>query len=142
MTDFSIFDSKNFEALTYEGVVYPSVENAFQVSRFDNASLRERYRYMTPHQAAYNGVRSTQTTENWIYIKYDIMYNILKTKYSDPEMRKRLLDTGNENIVITCLNHDHEWYSCRCSKCKGYGRNILGKLLMELRNELQQEDAD
>lgn len=68
------------------------------------------------------------------------MYNILKTKYSDPEMRKRLLDTGNENIVITCLNHDHEWYSCRCRKCKGYGSNILGKMLMELREELREED--
>lgn len=46
----------------------------------------------------------------------------------------QLLATGNEELIEGNKHGDHFW-----GVCNGHGENMLGKLLMQLRAELQVE---
>ena len=65
----------------------------------------------------------------------------LREKFKDPELREMLLDTGDEELVEGNFWHDLWWGDCGCKKCKDVpGKNILGKLLMELREKIKKEN--
>jgi ribA/ribD-fused uncharacterized protein len=67
----------------------------------------------------------------------------LRLKFTqNPELRRRLLDTGDAVLVEGNTWHDNYWGTCtfrRCSKTKG--KNMLGKLLMQVRQELADGNA-
>lgn len=135
---YAELENKYPSPITYDGITYPSAENAFQATRFKDYSERRRFSYFAPYEAEYKGAKFRSTVPDWDNEKYDIMYNILKIKFSDPIFKKRLLDTGNQTIIIKNRNHEHEWGTCTCSRCRGAGNNNLGKLLMQLRSELRE----
>ena len=53
---------------------------------------------MSPHEAYYKGRTLKTTLPDWDSIKYDIMYDILKTKFEDPALKALLLN--NKYIII------------------------------------------
>jgi ribA/ribD-fused uncharacterized protein len=60
------------------------------------------------------------------------MYNGLKAKFTQNEKIKRLLLSTQDKILIEDTNSDYYW---GCGKNKT-GKNMLGILLMKLREEL------
>lgn len=67
------------------------------------------------------------------------MYDILKTKFSDDDLKARLLLTGDKKLIEGNTWHDNFWGDCTCKKCETVERkNTLGKLLMKLRDELRE----
>lgn len=55
----------------------------------------------------------------------------------DPELLGKLLSTGTRPLVETNHWHDNFWGDCTCTRCANIrGKNMLGKLLMELRGSL------
>lgn len=123
-------------SVEWDGIAFPSAEAAFQSTRFADRGARIRFSKLPPFKAEYEGRRARVTASGWENAKYDLMYGILKLKFLNPKFRSALLETGDAKIVISNLNHEHEWGSCACSRCRGSGRNNLGKLLMQLRSEL------
>lgn len=76
---------------------------------------------------------------DWEHVKESIMLRGLREKFSQPDFKRSLLNTGNEEIVEFNHWHDNEWGSCNCIKCRNIpGKNKLGKLLMQVRSELQK----
>ena len=65
-------------------------------------------------------------------MKIDIMLQILRTKFSDPELKKRLLATKPFELVEGNTWGDRFW-----GQVNGVGQNWLGKCLMRLRSELE-----
>lgn len=65
----------------------------------------------------------------------------LRLKFTDPELKSKLLATGDEELVEGNTWHDRTWGRCVCSKCGGQGQNLLGQLLMELREEIKKEET-
>jgi len=67
------------------------------------------------------------------------MARLVRLKFEDPGLRKLLLDTMDEEIVEVNHWHDTFWGVCRgCHHgCDGVGRNELGRILMEVREELR-----
>jgi len=62
---------------------------------------------------------------------------LVRKKFEIPVLREALLDTGNAKLVEGNYWGDVEWGVCR-----GKGKNKLGKILMKVRKEIQeQEDA-
>ena len=59
------------------------------------------------------------------------MYQILKSKFQNPELSKLLLETGDCELIEGNTWGDQFW-----GVCKGVGENNLGKLLMKVREEL------
>ncbi len=115
---------------------FPTAENAFQATRFTDPDMQYKFQYMPASEAAYRGPRFRTTRRNWQADRYDIMYGILKLKFSDPELASTLVSTDGD-ILIGNTRHENDWGSCQCARCAGRGSNNLGKLLMQLRKELR-----
>jgi ribA/ribD-fused uncharacterized protein len=124
----------NFYACKLEmgGEIYPSAEHAYQAAKTLNSEERRKIREaLTPGIAKKLG-RKVTLRENWDLIKESSMRSILKEKFSDPELKEMLLNTGFRNIIEENQWHDNFFGMCSCGNCSA-GNNILGKLLMELR---------
>jgi N-glycosidase YbiA len=73
--------------------------------------------------------------KDWEEVKVEVMRGFLQQKFSDPDLRKLLLDTGDAELVEH-TTRDKFWADAG----DGSGQNWLGKLLMEVRSELQKEN--
>ena len=93
----------------------------------------------TPGKAKRMG-RQVKLRPDWEKVKLYYMELGLKLKFQDPALAKKLIETGDEELIEGNWWHDNTWGSCYCVKCSRIaGRNLLGMLLMELRKELQYE---
>lgn len=75
---------------------------------------------------------SWDIVKDWSKIKFDRMFNVLRAKFSDPDLKEKLLNTG-DSILIEDSKTDGIWGIGKSGK----GKNMLGKLLMKVREELR-----
>lgn len=128
-------------AITFEGCVYPTAEHAYQAGKALKPAVREWIlRAPTPALAAMaaHGLYTWDVVPNWACIKVDRMRAVLKAKFSQHEnLKQLLLDTGSRRLVEagTTNNAVNRFWG----EVDGKGENTLGKLLMELRQELRKE---
>lgn len=124
----------NFADCRFEwhGVVFFSVEAAFQGAKTgDDATLRV-FRYYSPAESKREG-RRVLLRRDWEEVKDSIMKELLMAKFSQNEdLKKKLLDTGDATLIEGNTWGDKYW-----GVCKGVGKNRLGELLMEVREELK-----
>lgn len=72
--------------------------------------------------------------ENWHEIKVEAMRKVLHLKFrQNPELAQQLVATGSEELV-----HYAPWDGYWGTGKDGRGQNVMGKLLEELRAQLQQ----
>ena len=80
--------------------------------------------------------RELPLRKDWEDIKDEVMRKAVLAKFSqNPDIKEILLQTGEEEI-IEATTDDYYW---GCGS-KGTGKNMLGKILMEVR-ELLGEDS-
>lgn len=115
-----------------DGVRYPTVENAFQAMKCKDKEDRLMFVYQKPGAAKRLG-RKVQLREDWEDIKVKVMYILLVKKFSQPEFREKLLATGDARLIEGNTWGDKFW-GVPFGKT---GKNILGKLLMKVRQELR-----
>jgi ribA/ribD-fused uncharacterized protein len=115
----------------FEGYLYPTVEHAFQAAKSTNQEVREAIRLAeTPSQAKTLG-RQVDLRPDWEEVKLDIMLGLLREKFSSPFMKRRLLLTGDRTLIEGNTWGDTYWGVYRTK-----GENHLGRLLMQVREEL------
>jgi N-glycosidase YbiA len=131
----------NFAPYGFEvdGVKWPTVEHYFQAHKFTSPSSkehRERIRSSdSPRQAkALGQSRSHSIRPDWDAVREDIMRKALRAKFSDPALRALLLSTG-ERPLVEDSPYDRYWGTGK----DGRGKNRLGALLTELRDELRKK---
>lgn len=118
--------------VVYEGIMYGSSEAAFQAQKCKDEKQRILFAYLKPSEAKERG-RTIQLREDWEDIKFQIMYLIVYNKFDqNPELAKRLLETGAEELVEGNTWGDKIW-----GKVDGEGLNLLGRILMDVRTELR-----
>lgn len=123
----------------FDGIQYPTVEHAFQAQKSLDIIERSQIAVApTPGQAKRLG-RKVKLRLDWNSIKEEVMYNYVFRKfYTHPELKEKLLATGEEYLEEGTTWHDNEWGNCYCPKCKNIqGQNKLGKILMRVRKELK-----
>ncbi len=114
-----------------QGIVYPTVEHAFQAAKSLDAGMRRHIcDQRTPGDAKRAG-RQLVLRSDWEVIKLDVMLQLLRAKFSDPYLGQRLLATGYMQLVEGNTWNDTYWGVCR-----GNGKNHLGRLLMQVRGEI------
>jgi len=123
----------------FDGIRYPTVEHAFQAQK--SLDIIERSQIAaapTPGKAKRLG-RNVKLRPNWNSIKEEVMYNYVFHKFHiHPELKEKLLATGEEYLEEGTTWHDNEWGNCYCEACKDIqGQNKLGQILMRVRNELK-----
>tara|TARA_R110000824_G_scaffold30868_10_gene101038 strand:+ start:2368 stop:2811 length:444 start_codon:yes stop_codon:yes gene_type:complete len=119
---------------------FPTVEHAYQAMKTDDlAKKRQISIQSTPGKAKRLGQR-VPVIDNWEEIKLDVMMELLVKKFSsdNPELRQKLIDTEDSDLMEGNTWHDQFWGDCSCNNHAGTdGENWLGKLLMEIREGLQ-----
>ena len=71
-------------------------------------------------------------------VKYQVMKDALKAKFTQHEdLKCLLLSTGNRELIENAKD-DYQW---GCGK-DGTGKNLLGKALMEVREEIKKENQE
>jgi ribA/ribD-fused uncharacterized protein len=116
--------------------LWPTVEHAFQAAKCCNDADKEMIRKArTPGEAKRLG-RRTKLRTDWEDVKVDIMRECLLRKFlCNDTLLQQLLNTGTEVLIEGTTWHDNFWGKCTCSKCVNImGKNMLGRLLMEIRD--------
>lgn len=116
-----------------DGIVYPTSEHAYQASKTNNTAIKYIIADQSSPAIAKRMGRLLDIDPSFQHEKVYIMKKILEQKFSDTELKKKLVDTGNEKIIEGNTWHDNFWGSCVCDKCRNKGRNVLGILLMDIR---------
>lgn len=122
--------------ILYDGLVYRSTEHAFQaaktLSKAERADIRAA---STPGKAKRLG-RRLKLRPGWDRIKDGIMFDLLRQKFENVELMIKLVDTEDAQLVEGNYWHDNYWGVCFCGECDNSGDNMLGKLLMKVRDEV------
>ncbi len=114
-----------------------SVEHAYQAAKAALDTQRDDIlNAPTPGKAKRLG-RDVQLRLGWEAEKVEIMLALLRQKFKDPMLRKQLLATGHHELVEV-----NNWGDTFWGWCEGVGQNMLGKLLMQVREEVYFEESD
>lgn len=123
----------------YKGKLWPTVEHAFQAAKVDDDTANKILVAKTPGDAKRLG-RQGKMCPNWDTYRITVMRECLQRKFlCNDELLKQLLDTGDEELIEGTTWHDNFWGNCTCPKCANItGENMLGKLLMEIRDKARR----
>ena len=129
--------------INHQGIEYPSVEH-FYVAMKANDQQFLNGRYWTPgdfremiskiKEAAFVkklGSKIKLRTD-WNEKKLELMNWAVREKFKDEKLAELLLSTGDQKLIEGNFWKDYFW-----GVCNGRGENHLGKILMEVRNELR-----
>ena len=134
---FSEFSNFARFAFTLDGREWATSEHYFQANKFTDEEYREKIRQTaSPMIAARLGrSRKVPIRSDWEQIKIDIMRAAVRQKIAaHSKLTQLLLGTGDEEL-IEAAPRDSFW---GCGK-DGTGSNWLGRILMEVREELKSK---
>lgn len=123
--------------ITLKGKQWPTTEHYFQAQKFAGTEHEQEIRKLaSPMIAARKGrSRELPLRRDWESVKDDIMREALLAKFTQhPELQKLLLETGDA-VLVEHTRNDRYWGDGG----DGSGKNMLGLLLMELREKLRAE---
>jgi len=119
-------------------VVWPTSEHYFQAQKLSDEAAREAIRLTadSPMEAARMGrSRGQPLRPDWEAVKVDVMRGAVWAKFSQhPDLGRTLLATGNATLVEH-TPRDAFWGDGG----DGRGRNMLGRILVEVRGRLRVE---
>lgn len=113
--------------MDFSDITYGSVEEAFQASKTINKEERKLFSGLGPKQAKARGRRITLRVD-WEQIKDSIMAYYCAQKFSNTELKNKLMTLKGEII------EENFWGDRYWGVYNGTGKNKLGKILMEIRD--------
>ena len=136
---YGFFSNFSRHPIVLHGHTWPTTEHYFQAQKFAGTAHEGAILHAaSPTTAARMGrSRERPLRADWEQVKDEIMHQALLAKFTQyPDLRMQLLATGNARIVEHTAR-DHYW----ADGGDGSGRNMLGILLMRVREELRQEQT-
>lgn len=122
--------------VTYDGLTYLNAEAAFQAQKCVNDKEKFQFCGLKSAQSKVRG-REVLLRSDWEDVKYGFMEGIVRAKFTqNPNLAKKLIETGNKNIIEGNTWNDTCW---GIDVRSGIGENNLGKILMRVRSELKKE---
>jgi ribA/ribD-fused uncharacterized protein len=137
--EFYVFDNFSSFQIDFNGYHYPTCEHAYQATKFTETAPEISHQIENA-KSAHDALKIAQAHKdklppNWHQTKIAIMKDILRHKIDQhPYVLKKLLESGTREIIEDSWR-DSEW---------GWGedktgKNLLGKLWIELRSEYQSK---
>lgn len=118
------------------GILYQTVEHAFQASKTTIPMERERISKLASPGMAKRAGRNVQLRDDWEYMKFTVMLNLVTLKFTIPDLRQKLLATGEQHIQEGNTWGDTYW---GVNLKTGEGANHLGRILMVVRDWARDE---
>lgn len=110
---------------------YPTVEHAFQAAKATTDWQHHTVRKVNGPAFAKKMGRQIQLRQDWEEVKYDIMLTCLRAKFRIPHYKRELRLTDHREIREDSPT-DFVWGH------RNGGQNLLGKALMQVRDELRE----
>lgn len=127
--------------VSLDGVEYSSVEHAYQAAKSLDPAAREAVRRCeTPAEAKALGSR-LDLRPDWEAIKFEVMEALMWQKFSLPDLRRQLLETGDAALIEGNNWGDRIWGCTLSDGGEWVGENRLGRLLMAVRARLAAADG-
>jgi ribA/ribD-fused uncharacterized protein len=137
--DYGCFSNFAPYPIRLDGKLWPTSEHYFQAQKFQDTEHREGIRQAkSPMIAARLGRdRKKKLRSDWESVKVAVMRNAVLAKFAQhDDIREILLATGEAKIVEHTENDDY-WGDGG----DGSGKNMLGRILMEIREDLRSRGA-
>lgn len=109
---------------------FPSAEHAYQAAKSEYPDDWKRFQFIETPGYAKKAGRLLRMREGWDDLKVDAMAEILEAKFTHPDLRQKLLDTQNHELIEE-NNWGDSWWGV--DNKRGRGVNALGYLLMRQR---------
>ena len=127
--------------LVFEGEVFPTSEHAYQAGKARKPEVRQ-WLMAAPTPAllamAAHGLYYWDIAPGWSTSKFDRMGAVLRAKFGQhPDLAELLISTGDARLVESASvdnKVNRLW-----GEVKGVGQNMLGIILMEVREELRAQ---
>ena len=118
--------------LMFGGIAYRTSEHAYQAQKTVNDNTRLNISILeTPGEAKQYG-KAVKLRPDWDEIKLEKMKAIVRAKFAqNPLLKEKLLATDDVE-----LEEGNTWGDTYWGVCDGEGENHLGKILMDLRKNL------
>jgi N-glycosidase YbiA len=134
--DFYVLSNFSAFELIWKRIVFPTSEHAYHWEKFPHApEIRQSIIYArSAHEAFKVAERHVQyRRSDWHDIRTDLMRDILREKAKQHEyVARKLLQTGDRELIEDSWRDDFwGWGSAHD------GQNMLGKLWMDIRDELR-----
>lgn len=112
---------------------YRSVEHAYQAAKTMSPLEWEKIQNCVTAGDAKRMGRKVTLRPDWDLDKMAVMLDLVRQKFTDPILRQQLLSTGDAELIEGNYWHDTFW-----GVCNGVGENHLGKIIMQVRKEIEQ----
>jgi len=121
-----------------DGKIWPTSEHYFQAQKFGDPAYREKIRRTAPPmEAALLGrSRRQRLRRDWESVKDGVMRKAVLAKFTQHESLRQLLLSSGDAKLVEHTGNDSYWGDGG----DGKGRNMLGHILMEVREQLRRED--
>ncbi len=118
------------------GIEYPTVEHAYQAAKTRDADLKRQIASIpTPGRAKRFG-RKLELRAGWEAFKIDVMRTLIQAKFDQhPDLEDMLDKTYPAQLI-----EGNNWGDTFWGVCRGKGENWLGRLLMEYRDRIYNEE--
>lgn len=141
---FGAFSNLFRREIEFEGEVYPTSEHAYQAGKARKPEVKA-WLMAAPSPAllamAAHGLYYWDVSPGWSRTKFDRMRAVIYAKFTQhDDLRALLLSTGSARLVesATVDNEVNRLWG----EVNGQGRNMLGEMLMELRDCLRAEGIE
>lgn len=120
--------------IKYGGIIYPSAENFYQAMKYKYNHERQYISLLSPIEAKKYSRNNPMTSEIFECDKLKIMLYAQREKYSQEPFKSKLLETRDCHIEEGNWWYDSFWGVDIKTRI---GENNLGKLIMQVRDELR-----
>lgn len=123
--------------IKYKNRLHKSAEHLYQYLKCAESIDREKiFNIESPKSAKILG-KFLKPTRFWDVKKIQTMLKIVRMKFQQRKKLRRLLrKTGDVKLVEMNYQHETFWGVCGCTKHKRTGLNMIGQILMMIRDEI------
>lgn len=140
---YGAFSNLYRRPIEFEGQTFATSEHAYQAGKARKPAVRE-WLMAAPSPSllamAAHGLYYWDVAPGWSRTKFDRMRGVLRAKFTQhADLRELLLSTGDARLVegATIDNEVNRLWG----EVNGVGKNMLGVLLMELREQMRRPDC-
>ncbi|MEL6343756.1 MAG: NADAR family protein [Myxococcota bacterium] len=133
--DFGAFSNFAPAPIRLKKKRWPTTEHYFQAQKFQDARLQEKIRKAnSPMLAARMGRdRKNPLRRDWASVKVGVMRDAVRAKFEQHDDLAALLLSTGDAVLVEHTERDAYWGDGG----DGSGKNMLGRILMEIREELR-----
>lgn len=119
----------------WEMAVFPTTEHAYQAAKMKSTAHFVLVALQTTPGRAKREGRKHPMRDDWEDVRQNVMKEINEMKFAIPKLREMLLATGDAH-----LEEGNNWGDQFWGTVDGVGENHLGKILMEIRDEIRRNE--